>query len=134
MDRLKSPSSFSFDGNVGQAWKSWKKAFQFFITATETDEKSEKVKNLLTCIGQRGREIGSLPRTYHIELKPEIKPVITPNSTFNQTKTKTKGRELQRMETLGIIERVDTPTDWVNLMVVIERRMVNFVFSLILGL
>ena len=59
MDRLKPPSSFSFDENVAQAWKSWKKTFQFFITATETDEKSEKVKTstLLTCIGQRGREI-----------------------------------------------------------------------------
>ena len=59
MDRLKPPSSFSFDGNVAQAWKSWKKTFQFFITATETDEKSEKVKTstLLICIGQRGREI-----------------------------------------------------------------------------
>ena len=59
MDRLKPHFSFSFNGNVGEAWKSWKKTFQFFITATETDEKSEKVKisTLLTCIDQRGREI-----------------------------------------------------------------------------
>ena len=59
IDILKPHSSFSFDGNVVQAWKSRKKTFQFFITATENDEKSENVNTymLLTCIGQRGREI-----------------------------------------------------------------------------
>ena len=59
MDNLKPPSQFTFEGNVSKDWKSWKKAFNFFLTATETDEKSDKIKTstLLTCIGAKGREI-----------------------------------------------------------------------------
>ena len=59
MDQLRPPSNFSFEGNVSKEWKSWKKAFNFFLAATETDEKSNKIKTsaLLTCIGSKGREI-----------------------------------------------------------------------------
>ena len=59
MDKLEPPQSFSFEGNVSQGWKLWLKHFEFYLTATEKDGKSEKVKTsvLLTCIGQKGREI-----------------------------------------------------------------------------
>ena len=44
---------------MDQAWKGWKKHFDFYLTATEYEEKSNKVKTclLLSCIGQKGREI-----------------------------------------------------------------------------
>ena len=59
MDKLEPLQSFSFEGNVSQGWKLWLKHFEFCLTATEEDGKIGKVKTsvLLTCIGQKGREI-----------------------------------------------------------------------------
>ena len=59
MDKFKPPTEFNFEGNVGTKWKAWKKSFQFYMTATEADGKDDKIKTsiLLTCIGDKGREI-----------------------------------------------------------------------------
>ncbi|CAB4026344.1 Hypothetical predicted protein, partial [Paramuricea clavata] len=59
MDKLQPPPPFSFEGNVSHGWKIWEKHFNFYLTATESDSKSDKVKTsiLLTCIGPKGREI-----------------------------------------------------------------------------
>ena len=59
MDKLEPPQSFSFEGNVSQGSKLWLKHFEFYQTATEKEAKYEKVKTsvLLTCLGQKGREI-----------------------------------------------------------------------------
>ena len=54
-------------------------------------------------------------------MKPEIKPVITPPRKVPHSIKPELKEELQRMERLGIIERVDTPTDWVISMVVTEK-------------
>ena len=54
MDNLKLPSQFTFEGNIS---KDWKKAFNFFLTATESDKKSVKTSTLPTCIGGKGSEI-----------------------------------------------------------------------------
>ena len=55
------PKELNLDSNenISEAWKQWKKGFQFFLVATETDKKDDKVKTstLLTCIGQRSREV-----------------------------------------------------------------------------
>ena len=54
MDQLKPPAPFGFEGNISEKWKIWKKSFEFFMTATESDEKSDKVKTsiFLTCMDQ----------------------------------------------------------------------------------
>ena len=60
MDKLEPQQSFSFKGNISQGWKLWLKHFEFYLTATEKEKKTKnKVKTsvLLTCIGQKGREI-----------------------------------------------------------------------------
>ena len=59
MDRLAAPSPFSFEGNLSEKWKTWKSGFDFYICATESDQKSDKIKAgiLLKCIGKRRREI-----------------------------------------------------------------------------
>ena len=60
MENLKPPKPFAFDGsNMAEAWKSWRQAFDFYMVATESDGKSDKIKTsiLLTCIGEQGREI-----------------------------------------------------------------------------
>ena len=52
MDRLAA-------GNPSEKWKTWKSGFDFYMCATESDQKSDKIKAsiLLTCIGEPGREI-----------------------------------------------------------------------------
>jgi len=59
MECLKPPGPLSFKSNVAQTWKTWCKAFNFYLVATESDTKSDKIKTsiLLTCIGDRGWEI-----------------------------------------------------------------------------
>ncbi len=59
MNKLEPRSTFSFDGNVSHGWKKWSKHFDFFLTATESDGKPDKVKTsiLLSCIGPKGRDI-----------------------------------------------------------------------------
>ena len=59
MDKLEPPQHFLFEGNVSHTWKLWLKQFRFYLTATEKDNKDDKIKTsmLLTCIGQKSREI-----------------------------------------------------------------------------
>ena len=59
MDKLQPLQSLSFEGNVSQGWKLWLKHFEFYLTAAEKDGKNDNVKTsvLLTCIGQKGKEI-----------------------------------------------------------------------------
>ena len=49
----------NFTGNLSENWRKWKREFQFYLTAIESDEKSEEVKTsrLLTAIGERARDI-----------------------------------------------------------------------------
>ena len=59
MSKLNPPKELRFDGNLSQNWERWKKEFQFYMTATESNDKDEDVKTsrLLTAIGERAREI-----------------------------------------------------------------------------
>ena len=59
MDKLDPPSSLNFDENLAEQWKIWRQELELYLTATESDTKSDKIKTsiLLTCIGKRGREI-----------------------------------------------------------------------------
>ena len=59
MDKFNPPDSLVFDGNIRDHWKRWKQELEFFMVATEKDDKDDKVKSsiLLTCIGPQGREI-----------------------------------------------------------------------------
>ena len=59
INKLQPPPPFLFEGNLSHGWKIWQKHFNFYLTANESDAKSDKVKTsiLLTCIGPKGREI-----------------------------------------------------------------------------
>ena len=58
MDRLQ-PPAFNFQGDVGATWKEWKHSYNSFMAAKEDDFTSDKIKTsiLLTCMGDKGREI-----------------------------------------------------------------------------
>ena len=59
MEGLKTPKPFTFDGNVAERWKQRKEEFEWYLVATESDTKPEKVRAgiLLHCLGPKGKEI-----------------------------------------------------------------------------
>ena len=75
---LSPPSPFTFEGNLAESWKQWQKALDFYLTATESDSKSDKVKTsiLLTCIGEKGREIYDTFEFENAGDKLKLKPVL----------------------------------------------------------
>ncbi|CAC5389777.1 unnamed protein product [Mytilus coruscus] len=59
MDQLKPPIALSIEGNVSENWRKWKQKFQFYLDATEFNEKAEKLQCslLLHCIGEDAVEV-----------------------------------------------------------------------------
>lgn len=57
MENLQPPCALTFDGSVNKKWQSWRRAFHYFLTAIEAENKEDKIKTaiLLTCIGEEGR-------------------------------------------------------------------------------
>ncbi|KAL0150957.1 hypothetical protein M9458_053744 [Cirrhinus mrigala] len=65
---------------------------------------------------------GVLPYVYKIQLKENAQPVVHP---ARRVPAPLKGRlkkELDRMTTLGVIKRIQEPTDWVNSMVCVKKK------------
>ena len=52
MDKLEPAQHFLFKGNVSHTWKLWFYQFRFYSTATEKDNKDDKIKTSmqLTCM------------------------------------------------------------------------------------
>ena len=67
--------------------------------------------------------LGEVKQAYHIRLKPNAVPfsLKTPSRIPLPLVGKVK-EELQRMEELGIISRVEEPTDWCAGMVVVPKK------------
>ena len=59
MSKFSPPNALSFEGNIAENWTKFKKEFHFYMTATESNNKPEDVKTsrLLTCIGEKQKEI-----------------------------------------------------------------------------
>ena len=53
------PEPLVFEGNLAEQWKKWKQELNFYLIATEKNDKSDAIKSsiLLTCIGKKGREV-----------------------------------------------------------------------------
>ena len=67
------------------------------------------------------RGFGVLPYTYKIQLKDDAQPVIhAPRRVPAALREKLK-QELDRMTSLGVIKRVEEPTEWVNSMVCVKK-------------
>ena len=66
--------------------------------------------------------LGKLEGQYHIEVDKTVKPVIhAPRKVPFSLHDKVK-EELDRMEDMGVIKKQEKPTDWVNSMVVVEKK------------
>lgn len=65
---------------------------------------------------------GTLPYTYKIQLKEDAVPVVhAPRRVPAPLKVGLK-KELNRMSQMGVIERVEEPTDWVNSITCVKKR------------
>ena len=66
--------------------------------------------------------LGTLGMEYHIELRHDAKPYVltTPRRVALPLLPKVK-QELSRMENMGVITKVDNPTDWCAGMVVVPK-------------
>lgn len=58
---------------------------------------------------------------HHIEINPEVKPTIHAPGKVPFTLLPKLKQELERMEHLGAIEKVDQPTEWFNSIVIVEK-------------
>ena len=65
--------------------------------------------------------LGCLEKEHHIEIDPSVPPVIHPPRKVPIALRLKMKVELQRMERLGVIQRVDRPTDWVSSIVCVTK-------------
>lgn len=65
---------------------------------------------------------GVLPFTYKIQLKEDAKPVVhAPRRVPAPLRDELK-QDLDRMTSLGVIKKVEEPTEWVNSMVCVKKQ------------
>lgn len=63
-----------------------------------------------------------MPYTYKIQLKEDAKPVVhAPRRVPAPLRAGLKA-EVERMTQMGIIERVEEPTDWVNSITCVKKK------------
>ena len=60
-------------------------------------------------------EIGYLQGEHHISIDPKVKPVIHP------PKLKKLKAELERIQQLDVLDKIDEPTDWVSSLVIVDK-------------
>ena len=66
-------------------------------------------------------ELGCIPGEYHINVDHTVKPVVHPARRVPFALKEKLKAELNRMVCLGVIEKVDKPTDWVNSIAIVEK-------------
>ena len=67
------------------------------------------------------KELGCFPSELHLKVNPAITPVQLPiRRTPISLKGKLKG-ELDRLESIGVISRIEEPTEWVSSLVVTPK-------------
>ena len=59
MDKIQSPGTLSFAGNVAENWRKWKQRFELYLTASGIDAKDQKIQSatLLHVASQEALEI-----------------------------------------------------------------------------
>ncbi|XP_044005925.1 uncharacterized protein K02A2.6-like [Aphidius gifuensis] len=66
--------------------------------------------------------VGTLPFEYSIKLMPNAKPVVHPPRKVPFAIQPKLKDTLNELETSGIISKVDKPTEWVNSLVIVEKK------------
>ena len=66
--------------------------------------------------------LGKMEKVYHIELRPEVESVIHPARRIPFSLEEKLTDTIDRLEKAEIVAKVNRPTDWVNSLVVAEKR------------
>ncbi|KAJ3666182.1 hypothetical protein Zmor_001635 [Zophobas morio] len=66
--------------------------------------------------------IGRVDYNYHIKIDPTISPIVHPPRRISLSLQPKLKHTLKKLEEQEIIEKVDYPTDWVNSMVIVEKK------------
>lgn len=78
-------------------------------------------KSVIKQYPQLFKGIGSLSGECTIHLLPNVKPIVHPPRKIPVSLQARCKLELDRMEKIGVIEKVSKPTEWVNSMVLVEK-------------
>lgn len=90
----------------------------YTINNGETQNSVEHIVKQFTDIFE---VFGVLPFTYKIQLKKDAQPVVhAPRRVPAPLRDKLR-QELERMTSMGVIEKVEEPTEWVNSMVCLKK-------------
>ena len=66
--------------------------------------------------------LGQFPRIHTMQTRPEVQPVVhAPRRVPFALRDRLKS-ELDKEESLGVIIKVDEPTDWVNSITIVEKK------------
>lgn len=88
------------------------------VTATQQESTNDIVRKFDDVF----KGLGALPFIYKIQLKDNAHPVVhAPRRISAPLKEKLK-QELDKMTALGVIKKVEEPTDWVNSMVCVKKK------------
>ena len=66
--------------------------------------------------------LGLVSGEYHIELCDDAKPTIHPPRKIPLSLTPKLKETLERLTTMGVVTKVDKATDWVNSLVIVEKK------------
>ena len=91
------------------------KLFELVLSATQEQ------KNLMKEFSDVFDGLGVFPGEHSLKLDPSVPPVIHPPRRVPHALHNSVKRELERMESLGVISKVTEATDWVNSMMIVEK-------------
>lgn len=92
------------------------------IDSFTADPGVNTVNKLLDEFGDVFEGIGQLSREHHISVDPTIQPVIHPPRRVPLALQPRLKSKLESLVHSGIIEKRDEPTDWVNSLIIVEKK------------
>ncbi|KAL6477262.1 hypothetical protein MHYP_G00130970 [Metynnis hypsauchen] len=89
---------------------------------TDVTASPDSVDSIVQNYSDVFRGFGVLPFTYKIQLKENAQPVVHAARRVPVALRDGLKKELERMTTLGVIRKIEEPTDWVNSMVCVKKK------------
>lgn len=91
------------------------------IFTIQDDQKERSVQNIVANYSNTFEGLGCLQYKAHLDIDPNVTPKVCPVRRIPYSLEKRLKDELDNMEKLNVIEKVDKPTKWVNSIVLVEK-------------
>ena len=92
------------------------------ISINQVNEVHESTTDILREYDDVFNGLGLVQGEYHIELRDDAKPTIDPARKVPLSLMPKLKETLDKMSKSGVISKVDGPTDWVNILVIVEKK------------